>query len=239
LARQLSEKQAVIREERGTFWSASSLRGAQRNKNSDALGISIEGPCRAFVVADGVGALERSPAASDAASQAVVTWMQGRERVEQSDAASLLASVDAAVGSAVDNLPGATTIVCALVEDDNGFVIAVGDSEALALDKHGPARRLNRLDHVPTQPNMLLAWIDGKLAIEPHLISLAPLPYRLVLATDGVTGTLDNDTIADIVRGADVKDAATALVRAARAKGAVDDATAIVVAGAKHVELAR
>jgi serine/threonine protein phosphatase PrpC len=218
------------RNEQGEFWSVSSLRGPGRARNSDSVGVSGGNGCRAFVVADGVGALEASPRAILAAVRAAVDWTAAREHVTREDAGDLVGTVDLAVRAAVQEKPGATTLAYAVVERESGLVVTVGDSEVLAIYEGGPATRLNPLDHVPAQPNMLLAWIDGKVELEPHVITLAPLPYRLVLATDGVTGILDHDVIAEIVRRAAIGSAAEQLVAAAREGGAQDDASAIVIA---------
>jgi len=223
-------KSETCRNEHGTFWSACSLRGTNREQNSDALAVSGEGPWRIFVVADGVGALEGSPRASDAAALAAARWAAGRDDVSPADVTSFIESVDLAVRAAVREDPGGTTLACALIGPGDGLVLTVGDSEALAVGSDGPARRLTPIDHLPNQPNMLLAWIDGKVEVEPHVVALVSMPYRLVLATDGVTGALDKAAIADIVRAAPVNAAAAQLVEAARASGAIDDASAIVIA---------
>lgn len=216
--------------ESGATWSASSVRGSQRAQNSDFIGVFTEGRCHAFVVADGVGALEASGRASVAAVEAAIRWTAAQEHVAEDDAPSLVRAVDDAVKAAVSHDRGATTLAYVGTERDKGLLVTVGDSEVLAVGEEGEARRLNPLDHVPAQPNMLLAWIDGEVDVEPHVIALDALPYRLVLATDGVTGVLDTGAIADIVRRWPIDVAASRLVHAARDKGAQDDASAIVIA---------
>jgi serine/threonine protein phosphatase PrpC len=216
----------------GAHWSASSLRGVERRRNSDAVAVADDGACHTFALADGVGALEASPRASKAAAHSATEWASGRTAIGEADAAGLVDAVDGAVREVVRDDRGATTLVFAAVEGNQGVVFTVGDSEVLAVDESGPARRLNPLDHVPAKPNMLLAWIDGKVDIEPHVIALDPLPFRLVLATDGVTGALDKESIAELVRAAPIERAARVLTDAARQKGAVDDASAIVIAPA-------
>jgi serine/threonine protein phosphatase PrpC len=84
------------------------------------------------------------------------------------------------------------------------------------------------VDHQPTQTNVPLAWLDGVEHFEPHAIALGALPHRLVLATDGVAGSLSLDAIADIARAQPPAEAAITLVLQARAAGSQDDATAIV-----------
>lgn len=220
--------------EHGTNWSACSARGAGRRKNSDALAVSAQGPCLAFVIADGVGSLAASPLASETAATAAAAWVLGRGTVGIDDIRSLTTSVNDAVRAALEgvaNGQGATTLACAMIDGGRGIVATVGDSEALAVDDEGPAHRLNELDHVPARPNMLLAWIDGTNTFEPHVIPLDPLPRRLCLVTDGIVKVLDYERIASVVRASAPGEAARALVLMARTRGASDDVTALVVSG--------
>lgn len=217
----------------GDHWSACSIQGANRARNSDALAVCAEGTLRAFAVADGVGTMEGSPVASRAAADAAAAWVRDRRDVLQDDVLSLLATVNYAVGAALHagGEAGATTLACALVSGHGAIVTTIGDSEALAIGPLGPARRLNDLDHVPGRPNMLLAWIDGEAEFDPHIIALDSMPHRLCLVTDGIVKVLDYRKIATIVRGAPVPTAARSLVEAARAAGATDDVTALVLSG--------
>jgi serine/threonine protein phosphatase PrpC len=121
---------------------------------------------------------------------------------------------------------GATTMVMAAIAAGGAVVASVGDSEILAIDATGPARSLAPVDHLPSQTNVLLSWLDGVEEFEPHTVALPSLPYRLCLVTDGVAGTLSYETIADLVRSVQPAEAARLLVRQARAGGSRDDATA-------------
>lgn len=227
-----SPPDADIQYQHGDDWSACSARGLGRTRNSDALAVSADGPCRAFVVADGAGSLALSPLASETAAAAAAAWVRGRDTVHADDITSFAESVNEAVRVALggaDPGQGATTLACAMIDGDRGVVATVGDSEALAVADDGPAHRLNDLDHVPARPNMLLAWIDGTTAFEPHVIPLDPLPGRLCLVTDGIVKVLDYDAIARLVREAPPAEAARALVLNARQRGASDDVTALVV----------
>jgi len=218
--------------EQGGSWSACSLRGPSRPWNADALAVVEAGRRRAFAVADGVGALALSPAASRAAVDAAARWACGTRGIARPDAAALVREVNEAVRRAV-TMPsdGATTLVCALVDQRRAAVVSVGDSEVFAVDEAGAIARINPLDHVPAQPNLLLAWIDGDTEIEPHVTMLEHMPARLVLLTDGVTRVLGEEIIGRIASG-DAREAARDLVLAAQAAGADDDATAVVLTGA-------
>jgi serine/threonine protein phosphatase PrpC len=217
--------------EHGPGWSACSARGSSRTHNSDAVAVDVSGECLAFAVADGVGALEASPAASAAAATAAVQWVRQRQAVTVHDIPAQLTSVNESVGEALGarGEKGATTLACVVLSAGRVIIVTVGDSEVLAVGSAGPAERLNELDHVPARPNMLLAWIDGKETLEPHIIELERLPHRLCLVTDGLVQALDYERIAGLVREADAAEAARALVLSARDLGASDDVTALVL----------
>jgi serine/threonine protein phosphatase PrpC len=222
-----------IQAKRGDNWSGCSIQGVARMQNSDAMAVTDSGPCRAFAVADGVGSMEASPTASRTAADTAIAWVRAHADISLEDVPGMLAAVNDAVGSALqgDAGAGATTLACAIVTTDRTIVATIGDSEALAVDLDGPARRLNELDHLPGRPNMLLAWIDGEAEFDPHVIALDVIPHRLCLLTDGVVKVLDYETIAAIIRGASLPDSAQALVMAARDAGASDDVTALVLGG--------
>lgn len=217
--------------EHGTHWSACTARGRERARNSDALSVDTTGALLAFTIADGVGAMEASPAASAAAADAVAAWARTRCTVNAQDVSALVVSVSGAVGDALQarGEAGATTLACAILSGQRGVVVTVGDSEVLAVGAVGPAERLNELDHVPARPNVLLAWIDGQTELEPHVIEVDVLPHRLCLVTDGVAQVLDYGQIADLVRDTDPEEAARTLVLAALDRGASDDVTALVL----------
>lgn len=213
----------------GTGWSACTVRGAGRARNADAVAANVEGRTLAFAVADGVGALAASDRASAAAVSAVIEWAGRRSSTREEDMRALFGSINAAVASSLAGERGATTLVCALISKRRCIVAAVGDSEALAIDERGHVQRLNHLDHVPSRPNALLAWIDGEATFEPHVVRLDILPSRLCLMTDGVAQSLTHAQIAELLLESSVPTAASALVEAARSNGATDDVSAIVI----------
>ena len=207
----------------------------ERGHNSDALAVSLKGSCIAFVVADGVGSLEASPVASEVAALAAAQWVERQTALDVAAVPSLVESVNSTVATALaQHGVGATTLACAIISADRSVLVTVGDSEAIAIGKTGPAVRLNDIDNVPGNQNMLLAWIDGVIPIEPHVIEIGALPYRLCLVTDGITKVLDYRRIADVVRRADISDAARDLIVEARTAGAADDVTAVVLSGRRR-----
>jgi serine/threonine protein phosphatase PrpC len=184
----------------------------------------------AFAVADGVGALSGSSAASKAAVEAVKQWSANRNGSLLTEVDDLYEEIDKSVREALAHEDsGATTLACLLAEESGYLLTAIGDSEILAVSSSGETVLLNELDHLPSRPNVLLAWIDGKTELAPHVAQLNTLPDRLCLLTDGVTKLLEYERIGKLVLEAGVKGAAVALVDAAREAGAQDDLTAVVV----------
>jgi len=216
----------------GADWSACSARGLNRERTADAFAVAADGQVRAFAVADGVGSLPCSPAVSSAAALAAIDWASGFQgAVVETDIEGLVSAVGASVLNQLSLTPGAgaTTLASAFLADGRGLVMTVGDSEALAVDREGPARPLTEPDHVPSQPNVLLAWIDGTSPFTPHIIALDVLPHRLCLVTDGIVKVLSYDRIADIARQSPPSESARNLVLAARHELAGDDVTAVVI----------
>jgi serine/threonine protein phosphatase PrpC len=219
-----------LRYEAGREWSACTLTGPGKPVNADALAADFTGKCLAFVVADGVGAMAGSQMASALAANAAADWISRRPWMDLDGITSLFAAANRAVGNGLKgkNTAGATTMVMAAVAGGQGIVASVGDSEILAVETSGPARSLAPVDHLPSQTNVLLAWLDGVETFDAHVVSLAALPYRLCLVTDGVAGTLSYEKIGELVRSVEPSQAARLLVQEARAAGSRDDATALV-----------
>lgn len=216
----------------GEAWSAYSTAGLGRLLNADAWAIRVFGGRVSVAVADGVGRKPgsyRASAAAVAAAAECGARLDGANSVPERD---VLAAVNQAVAEALGaaGVRGATTLAGGILSKHGGLLMTVGDSEVLAVAASGPAECLNELDHVPSRPMLLLAWIDGVATVEPHLIQLSSAPYRICFVTDGVTSVLDYAELGEIVRANPVSGGARAVVDAARAAGALDDVTAVVVA---------
>jgi serine/threonine protein phosphatase PrpC len=226
----------TLRFDGGRQWSACTLMGPNKAVNADALAADFSGSCLAFVVADGVGAMAGSQLASGLAANAAADWITRRTWVDVDGINSLYAAASRAVGDGLKNknTSGATTMVLAAVAGGKAIVASVGDSEILSVGTSGPAVALTPVDHLPTQTNVLLAWLDGVEEFEAHIVALPSLPHRLCLMTDGVAGTLSYERIAELVRSVEPSEAARLLVTEARAAGSKDDATALVITD--HIE---
>ena len=230
MSNQLATNGACLAET-GDNWSAYSLQGAGRERNSDAFAVFDKDGWQAFAVGDGVGSMPGSPNASRAAVDAVVESLRSGPLVQVDDLQQVMPSVDRSVVQALASSegPGATTLAFVVVVRGLARLLSVGDSEIHAIPAEGESVLLHPVDHVPAQPNILLAWLDGETSYEAHTHALELENARLCLMTDGIPGALSNDRIAAVVRGSAVRDAAREVVLAARDAGARDDLTAIVV----------
>lgn len=188
-----------------------------------------------FAVADGVGSMPGSPIASQAAVKAVRDAAEEGLFQRRGGLALLLETVNHAVLDALSslsdgNVRGATTLSVVAVQSGRVLIVSVGDSEVHMVGSSGDSRLQHELDHVPNRPNVLLAWIDGRTAFEPHVVSVAAESETLCLMSDGIPGALSRAEIARVVRNSHIGSAARELVLAARGAGANDDVTAVVVA---------
>lgn len=223
--------------------------GPVRDHNEDAF--VLNGPAGIFAVADGMGghskgdfasgalkdALEQAPPLGDARAQL-------QDMVARVDAANALmrAEAEATGASAVGS-----TLVALLVSGPHGLFGWIGDSRAYLM-RDGQMHQTSR-DHSVVQ-----ALVDrGQLAAEdaekhPHAHVLtravgaaekAEFEYaqtelfrgdRVLLCSDGLTRTLTEAQIADILRRDDAPEAiSSALVEAALVANAQDNVTAVVV----------
>jgi serine/threonine protein phosphatase PrpC len=215
----------------GKNWSAYSLQGKARERNSDAFATLDEADWQAFAVGDGVGSMPASPVASRAAVEAAIAASRVGQLMEAEDVPEAMVAIDRSVADALasDGEAGATTLAFVAIKGGRVLVLSVGDSEVHEISRSGPSFLLHPVDHVPAQPNILLAWLDGHTAYEAHVREIDPGDSLLCLMSDGVPGALSPEAIASVVRDNPVEDAARVLVLAAREAGATDDLTAVVV----------
>ena len=188
-----------------------------------------------FVVADGMGGHESGDVAS-----AIVVEEFGRLADEGYDARRGAEVVAATLGTCQERIAefgaahrargtrsfyaGTTAVVALLVEDDEGpkwLLANLGDS------------RIYRFGDGATHPerHVITRALGGPDRVEADYF-LLPLPSvdRLLLCSDGVTGMIDDATMAEILgRADDPRDAADQLVAAAVQAGGRDNATAVVV----------
>ncbi len=219
--------------------------GRVRKDNQDS-GYASE---RLLVVADGVGGAARGDIASS-------TAVQSLRRLDAPPPEDLLEALAGAIHRAHDRiselvdedpeLEGTSTTVTAALFDGNRIGIGhVGDSRGYLL-RDGELSQLTK-DHTFVQSlidegriteedsrvhphrNLILRAVDGVHDTDPDLfmIELAP-GDRILLCSDGCSGVLDNDRLADILGTGTVDYSVVELIRASLDAGSSDNITCIV-----------
>src|SRR6188472_54210 len=202
-----------------------------------------------LVVADGVGGAARGDIASSTAIQAM-------RRLDAPPPADLLEALAGAIHRAHDRiaelveqdpaLEGTSTTVTAALFDGHRIGIAhIGDSRGYLLRDHVLSQLTK--DHTFVQSlidegriteeesrthphrNLILRAVDGVHETEPDLFYVEMAPGdRILLCSDGCSGVLDDDRIADILGTGSVDYAAVELIRASLDAGSSDNITCVV-----------
>jgi serine/threonine protein phosphatase PrpC len=205
--------------------------GHVRRRNEDSL--LVEESTGVVAVADGLG----GHPCGDLASQTAVA------SIRDSLAGGLPAAADAGdwltsalfvahqavlteAGDDPDRAGMATTVVVAVVGDEQTTVVHVGDSRAYLMTD-GDLRPLTR-DHG------LGGYITQALGLDrsmvPDVTDVERVAGdRLLLCTDGLTNMVDDKGIAVLLAKGDPTEATGALVDAALGNGGIDNVTVIVV----------
>lgn len=228
-------------------WATWTDVGKRRTINEDRL-LALPG---LFVVADGMGGHGSGDVASTAAVEAL--GCQGDPPFDVEQVPGLLASARRAVDRAAraDQLDMGTTLVAAIWAERGGhpcIVIAhIGDSRCYETGPDG--MRLITRDHsvvqelieagdlTPTQAlrhpdrHVITRSLGGSSTDGADYVVLGPTsPQRLLLCSDGVSGPLDEFTIADCI---DINqtpaESAAMLADRVLSGPAPDNATAIVI----------
>jgi protein phosphatase len=219
--------------------------GRVRKDNQDS-GFASE---HLLVIADGVGGAARGDVASSTAVQAL-------RRLDGPPPEDLLEALAGAIHRAHDRiselveqdpeLDGTSTTVTAALFDGNRIGLAhIGDSRGYLL-REGTLSQLTK-DHTFVQSlidegriteeesrthphrNLILRAVDGVHETDPDLfyIELAP-GDRLLLCSDGASGVLDHDRLADILGSGSIDYAVVELIRASLEAGSSDNITCVV-----------
>ncbi|HET6700077.1 MAG TPA: protein phosphatase 2C domain-containing protein [Nocardioidaceae bacterium] len=219
--------------------------GRVRKDNQDS-GFASE---RLLVVADGVGGAARG----DVASSTAVQILRRLDTPSDDDPLEALAG---AIHRAHDRLAelvesdpeldGTSTTVTAALFDGNRLGIGhVGDSRGYLL-RDGELSQLTK-DHTFVQSlidegriteeesrvhphrNLILRAVDGVHETDPDLFYVELVPGdRILLCSDGCSGVLDADRLADILGTGTVDYAVVELVRASLEAGSSDNVTCVV-----------
>jgi protein phosphatase len=219
--------------------------GRVRKDNQDS---GYAGP-HLLVIADGVGGAARGDVASSTAVHAL-------RRLDGPTEGDLLEALAGAIHRAHDRIAElveqdpaldgtSTTVTSALFDGSRVGVAHIGDSRGYLL-RDGTLSQLTK-DHTFVQSlidegriteeesrthphrNLILRAVDGVHETDPDLfyIELAP-GDRLLLCSDGASGVLDRDRLADILGTGSVDYAVVELIRASLEAGSSDNVTCVV-----------
>lgn len=208
---------------------------------------------RLWAVADGMGGHEAGQIAAEAGLKTLIRAYFADES-PAGPAEALRAALDRAnvlllqAAARMGQRTGmGTTVVAAVVRDDVLTVAHVGDSRAYLLRPGEPARALTT-DHSWVEEQVRLGVLtraqaeasphrnvitrclgmDGHPGADVATETLRP-GDRVLLATDGVTGLLDEATLAHLAAGPGLSQAALDLIDAANDAGGRDNATVLLL----------
>ena len=212
-----------------------------------------------FLVADGMGGHRKGERASAIATQAVAreigryvfadllektldfTNMTGFEKLMQTALQRCNENVTVTVPS------GGTTVTAAMLLGGYAIIGHVGDSRAYLLDDgniiqlttdHSLVQRLQDLGEITSQQaanhpqrNVLLRAVGQENGLQADVTRHSLRPgARLLLCSDGLWGSLDDDYMQEIIsHSVDVQDACDSLVTAANRAGGPDNITTVLV----------
>ena len=219
--------------------------GRVRKDNQDS-GFASE---HLLVIADGVGGAARGDIASSTAVLAL-------RRLDEAPPGDMLEALAGAIHRAHDRIAElveqdpaldgtSTTVTAALFDGHRVGVAHIGDSRGYLL-RDGTLSQLTKdhtfvqslidegritEDEARTHPhrNLILRAVDGVHETDPDLfyIELAP-GDRLLLCSDGASGVLDHDRLADILGTGSVDYAVVELIRSSLDAGSSDNITCVV-----------
>lgn len=205
--------------------------GLVREANEDALLVLRE--AGVVAVADGLGGHAAGEVASGIAVETLRATVAGVPEATEDEVPAVLAdAVQVAHRAVVDDAARdrsrrgmGTTLVVAHVRPGRLWVAHVGDSRAYLL--HGDALSPLTSDH---GVGGMLTQALGLGDVAPDVVEVeAAAGERLLLCTDGLTGTTEPDEIARLLAAGSPQEACDSLVRAALRGGGHDNVTVVVV----------
>lgn len=230
-----------------------SNKGKVRGNNEDFFYVPEKDGIQIFVVADGMGGENAGEIASALAVSGIVVYIE--ENFNEKDRALLLRKalldanktvLDTARSDKQYDSMG-TTAVCALTENDKVYIANVGDSRCYLFSKSGLEQI--SVDHSYVQEMVdkgVLTREEAKKHPNKNLITRAigvdrfinvdifvhswGKGDRLLLASDGLTGMVDDEKLTEIISNAkNAKDGVEALIKAANDAGGKDNITSVLI----------
>ncbi len=236
-------------------WFGLTDKGRVRPTNQDVYRIEVREDCGSalLVVCDGMGGANAGNVASRFAAQVFTDLV--KPALEQAPDAparqrALLAALNTANGT-VFALAGrqpefrgmGTTLVAALVQDEQATVLNVGDSRAYLFDgeklhqlteDHSYVEEMRRQGRITEadarthpQKNLITRAVGVEPAVEGDLFEVQLRQSEiLLLCSDGLTGMAEDGEIAQVIAAAEtLEDAGRALLRLAIQGGGRDNIT--------------
>jgi PPM family protein phosphatase len=202
-----------------------------------------------LVIADGVGGAARGDIASSTAVQILRRLDAPAPEDTHEALAGAIHRTHDRLAELVDQDPEldgtSTTVTAALFDGSRISIGHVGDSRGYLL-RDGTLSQLTK-DHTFVQSlidegriteeesrthphrNLILRAVDGVHETEPDLFDVELAPGdRILLCSDGCSGVLDSDRLADILGSGSIDYAVVELVRASLDAGSTDNITVVV-----------
>jgi len=226
--------------------------GLRRQSNEDCY--ALDRDLGLFLVADGMGGHSAGQVASELAAEAAVRVVRTLEGASAGLAEKLryaVAGANREIYTAAESRPElagmGTTLVALLSDGDRVALAHVGDSRAYLLrqdrirqltDDHSLVAEMVRRREIPESAarehphrHVLTRALGVRRAVEPDLAELTPAPGdTFVLCSDGLTGHVRDEEIAEFVRSDPDPDAVCRkLVAEANARGGEDNVTIVLV----------
>lgn len=230
--RERNEDSHLVDDSRGVFAVADGMGGRLRGDVASQIFIETiqdEAPRLAREAAK--GKLEQEVEQRDQALQLLTsTFLQANREIYNTGQGEM-----GTTGAAL--IVANTTALMAHVGDSRIYLLRDDRLQQLTTDHTYAARKTSQSsgeDPAPTDPEGRRQVLTGSLGSQPHVqvdtlfVELQP-GDRLLLCTDGVTGALDEQTLADKLETTEGSRAAATLVEQVRESGGLDNATAVLI----------